>query len=84
MPVGGIKEKVIAAHRAGIERILLPKRNERDLKEVPEDVRRELNFVFADTVEEALHHVLGLEPEHWLGTPLISKENPMTPGADCH
>lgn len=65
MPVGGIKEKVIAAHRAGIEKVLLPKRNERDLKEVPDEVKNGLQFVFAETVEEALHHVLGIEPEHW-------------------
>jgi len=66
-PVGGIKEKVIAAHRAGIEQVLLPKRNERDLKEVPDEVKKALQFIFVDTVEEALHHVLGLEPQHWLG-----------------
>ncbi|MGE3683258.1 MAG: endopeptidase La [Bdellovibrionales bacterium] len=64
-PVGGIKEKVIAAHRAGIEKVLLPKRNERDLKEVPEEVRKALAFVFAETVEEALHHVLDIEPKFW-------------------
>ena len=67
MPVGGIKEKVIAAHRAGIETVLLPKRNERDLKEVPAEVREGLKFVFAETVEEALHHILGVEPKQWSG-----------------
>jgi ATP-dependent Lon protease len=67
MPVGGIKEKVIAAHRAGIRKVLLPKRNERDLKEVPDEVRSGLEFVFAETVEEALHHTLGIEPEQWSG-----------------
>lgn len=69
MPVGGIKEKVIAAHRAGIRKVLLPKRNERDLKDVPEEVRNGLEFVFAETVEEALHHTLGLEPAQWAGAP---------------
>src|SRR5258708_8769880 len=44
-PVGGIKEKVLAAHRAGIHRIILPARNEADLKDIPEDVRRELQIV---------------------------------------
>lgn len=73
MPVGGIKEKVIAAHRAGIRKVLLPKRNERDLKDVPEEVRSGLEFVFAETVEEALHHTLGLEPAQWAGvSPTIS------------
>jgi ATP-dependent Lon protease len=65
MPVGGIKEKVIAAHRAGIEKVLLPKRNERDLKEVPEEVLKGLQFVFAETVEEALHHILGIDAGQW-------------------
>ena len=65
MPVGGIKEKVFAAHRAGIKKIVLPRRNERDLKDVPVEVKSDLKFVFAETVEEALYHVLGLEPQHW-------------------
>lgn len=64
-PVGGIKEKVIAAHRAGIEKVILPKLNERDLKEVPDEVKSSLQFFFVETVEEALHHILGLEAEHW-------------------
>ena len=66
-PVGGIKEKVIAAHRAGIEKVLLPKRNERDLKEVPKEVKDALKFIFVETVEEALLHVLGLEAQNWSG-----------------
>lgn len=69
-PVGGIKEKVIAAHRAGIEKVLLPKRNERDLKEVPQEVKDALKFIFVETVEEALHFVLGLEAHHWAGPQL--------------
>jgi ATP-dependent Lon protease len=54
MPVGGIKDKVLAAHRAGIESILLPKRNERDLHEVPADVRGALKIHFAETVDDVL------------------------------
>jgi ATP-dependent Lon protease len=54
LPVGGIKEKVLAAHRAGIQTVILPKRNERDLADVPEELRRELNVVLVDTVDEAL------------------------------
>ncbi len=83
-PVGGIKEKVIAAHRAGIKKVLLPQRNERDLKEVPEEVKKDLQFVFAETVEEALHHVLGLEPTQFSGphatTPVVTAAD--IPG--CH
>ncbi|MBX3021952.1 MAG: endopeptidase La [Bdellovibrionales bacterium] len=85
-PVGGIKEKVIAAHRAGIEKVLLPKRNERDLKEVPDEVKKGLQFVFAETVEEALHHVLGIEPEQWsTPRPPVGAETTTTKlSSDCH
>ncbi len=54
LPVGGIKEKVLAAHRAGLKTVVLPTRNKRDLLEVPADVRDEVNFVYADTVEDVL------------------------------
>lgn len=54
LPVGGIKEKVLAAHRAGIRRIILPKANEKDLKEVPQDVRDELTVIPVERIEEVL------------------------------
>jgi ATP-dependent Lon protease len=54
LPVGGIKEKVLAARRAGIRRVILPKDNEKDLRELPDHVRREMEFVFAEQIEEAL------------------------------
>jgi ATP-dependent Lon protease len=58
LPVGGIKQKVLAAHRAGLHKVLLPKRNEADLDELPEEVRGEMEFVLAETLDEALHHAL--------------------------
>ena len=54
LPVGGIKMKVLAAHRAGLKEVILPKRNERDLDEIPEDVRREMRFVLVENIDEAL------------------------------
>lgn len=54
LPVGGIKEKVLAAHRAGIKIFIMPRKNEKDLNEVPSAVRRDLNFVLADNTEEIL------------------------------
>jgi len=57
-PVGGIKEKVLAAHRAGIRRVILPARNEADLEKVPEDVRREIEFIFVTRINEALEAAL--------------------------
>ncbi len=61
LPVGGIKEKVLAAHRAGITRVILPHENERDLADVPEDVRNELTFIPVHTVEDVLKEALGIE-----------------------
>ncbi len=58
MPVGGIKEKVIAAHRAGCKTVILPKDNARDLEDVPDFVRRELKFVLAEHVDEVLREAL--------------------------
>jgi ATP-dependent Lon protease len=57
-PVGGIKEKVLAAHRAGIRRVVLPARNEPDTEDIPEDVRHELEFVYASRISEALEQTL--------------------------
>jgi len=54
LPVGGIKEKVLAARRAGIRRVILPRDNEKDLRDIPEEVRREMQFVFAERVEDVL------------------------------
>jgi ATP-dependent Lon protease len=61
LPVGGIKEKILAAHRAGIKKVILPKENERDLLDVPEDVRGELTFVPVETIEEVLKEALAIE-----------------------
>ncbi len=62
LPVGGIKEKVLAAHRAGIRTIVLPKDNERDLADVPEDLRDEITFVFAGHVDDVLNTALQAKP----------------------
>jgi ATP-dependent Lon protease len=61
LPVGGIKEKILAAHRAGIKKVILPRENERDLVDVPDDVRRDLAFVPVDAIEEVLKEALGIE-----------------------
>ena len=58
LPVGGIKEKMLAAHRAGIKRIVLPHRNEKDVVDVPEEIRDEMEIVYVKTVQEVLEAVL--------------------------
>jgi ATP-dependent Lon protease len=54
LPIGGLKEKVLAARRAGIRRVIVPKHNEKDLRELPEQVRNEISFVFAERIEDVL------------------------------
>ncbi len=58
LPVGAIKDKVLAAHRASIKTVVIPKDNEPDLEEVPEDVRQDLNFVLAESVDDVLNATL--------------------------
>jgi len=63
LPIGGVKEKTLAAHRAGIKRVIVPERNKADLEEVPREVRDELEFVFVNRLEEALEAALERMPE---------------------
>jgi len=58
LPVGGIKEKIIAAKRAGIKKVFLPKENEKDLEEVPEHVKKDLEFVFVERIDEVVKGAL--------------------------
>ena len=58
LPIGGIKEKVLAARRAGIKRVILPRGNQKDLRDLPEDVRKEMEFIFAERVEDVLAEML--------------------------
>ncbi|HJV54281.1 MAG TPA: endopeptidase La [Noviherbaspirillum sp.] len=64
LPVGGIKEKVLAALQAGIKRVLLPARNKSELDEIPEEARRALQFVWLETVDDALRAAIGALPIH--------------------
>jgi ATP-dependent Lon protease len=74
-PVGGIKEKVLAAHRAGIRRIIMPSRNEADAEEVPEDVRKELQIVFVSRISEVVDAALEV---------LVANPPPPLPHSERH
>jgi len=63
LPVGGIKEKVLAAHRAGLKTVVLPKDNQRDLEEIPAHVQRDLKFRFVETMDEVLNIALHDRPK---------------------
>ena len=58
MPIGGVKEKVLAAKRAGIKTVILPAQNKNDIQDVPEDLRKEMNFVFVDTIDQVIDAAL--------------------------
>ena len=58
LPIGGLKEKVLAAYREGMHTIILPKDNVRDIEDIPETVRERLEFVPVENMDEVLHHVL--------------------------
>ena len=71
LPVGGIKEKVVAAHRAGITRVMLPARNRKDFEDIPEEVRQQLTFVWLERVDDAVS--AALEPAKTQGEPLADQ-----------
>ncbi len=83
LPVGGIKEKVLAAHRAGIKRVILPERNQKDMVDVPDQAKNEMEFVYVKRIDELLPLVLTEMPEKYGkipsggGTTMIT---PPTPG----
>lgn len=62
LPVGGIKNKMLAARRAGLKRIILPAKNEKDLEEIPDSIRKGLQFVFVTRVDEVLEYALTSAP----------------------
>jgi ATP-dependent Lon protease len=63
LPIGGVKEKTLAALRAGIKCVMLPRRNEKDLEDVPAEARQKLDFVFLDRVEDAIKTAIGELPK---------------------
>jgi ATP-dependent Lon protease len=72
LPVGGIKEKVLAAHRAGIKRVLLPERNRKDIVDIPETVRQDLELSFVKKIDEVIELALEEAP--------VVVPGPETPG----
>jgi len=61
LPIGGLKEKILAAHRGGIKRIIIPKENEKDLKDIPKSILKQIDFILAEHMDEVLSHALILE-----------------------
>jgi ATP-dependent Lon protease len=86
LPIGGLKEKCLAAHRAGIQTVLIPKENRKDLKEIPKRVRRAMRIVPVEFVDEVLREALRLEnPEQFLAKPqpMAGEEGKPLPAAQA-
>jgi ATP-dependent Lon protease len=62
LPIGGLKEKILAAHRGGIKKIIIPKENEKDLQDIPKSISKQLEFVTVEHMDEVLPHALVLAP----------------------
>jgi ATP-dependent Lon protease len=74
LPIGGLKEKVLAAHRAGIKRVLLPAENARDIKDIPATILKSLRLELVDHMDDVLRKALVLaEPENFLRQPLAAE-----------
>ena len=71
LQIGGLKEKVLAAHRAGLKEVMMPRENERDLDDIPAEVRNELKFHFVEHLDEALK--LTLVPDEKAAKPVAAK-----------
>jgi ATP-dependent Lon protease len=72
MPIGGVKEKVLAAQRAGIRTVMLPRRNEKDIDDVPADAREKLKIVLLDRVEDAVRHGMDADPDTLFRKPEVA------------
>lgn len=58
LPVGGVKEKIIAAHRAGVKSVILPLRNQKDMEDVPKHIQDHMSLIFTDNMEDIVLHAL--------------------------
>ncbi|OJV89635.1 MAG: endopeptidase La [Chloroflexi bacterium 54-19] len=81
LPIGGLKEKVLAAHRAGVKRIILPRLNARDLDDLPDELRKELEFFLVDNIDEVLNIALEKPGEAHIETDLSVSTNGHRNGA---
>jgi ATP-dependent Lon protease len=79
LPIGGLKEKVMAAHRAGLQRVILPRRNEPDLEDVPAEIKDQMKFILADTLDDVLK--ASLEPAGKPSAARTPRARPASPTA---
>jgi ATP-dependent Lon protease len=81
LPIGGVKEKLLAAHRFGLKTLVLSKENEKDLADIPEDVREDLSIYLVDSIDEVLKHALEyIEDEKAIQTQQLWSADPSSAG----
>jgi predicted S18 family serine protease len=81
LPIGGLKSKILAAHLAGAKIVILPKKNEKDLRDIPEEIRKQIKLVLADSMEQVLEAALRRKPKPLVVTPpkVIEGDKPIEP-----
>jgi ATP-dependent Lon protease len=75
LPIGGLKSKILAAHLSGAKMIILPKKNEKDLRDIPEEIRKQMKLVLVENMEQVLDTALRRKP-----TPLVAEPSKTTEG----
>jgi len=86
LPIGGLKEKLLAAHRAGIKKVLIPFENQKDLAEIPEVIKKNIEIICVKNVDEVLKHALTKEPKRveWVEVEQVSKTSGQTAAGSTH
>jgi len=86
LPIGGLKEKLLAAHRAGIKKVLIPFENQKDLVEVPEVIKKNIEIICVKNVDEVLKHALTkqLKRVEWVEVEQVSKKTDLTSAGSTH
>ena len=82
LPVGGVRDKVLAAHRAGIKTVILPEENRKDVQEIPDSVRKGLRLVFASHMDQVLSSALIKRPRRRTGSGSVSRDRESAAGTN--
>jgi ATP-dependent Lon protease len=81
LPIGGLKSKILAAHLSGAKMVILPRKNEKDLRDIPEEIRKSIKLVLVDSMEQVLEAALRRKPKPLVAEPakIIKGTDPLDP-----